>query len=633
MRSIVRLLRMASHLTGAYVAIVITGVLAALTGLAMPFIIGRATDVVVGALSGNGATTPSPITTVLWLAVALFAMDLFNTVITNVGGYLGDTTAARLRHQLSTRYYAHLLRLPQSYFDRELSGTVISRLNRSITETTQFLNGFANNFFPMLLTVFGVLVVSAFYSWPLTILLVLIYPIFTWLTALTSKRWQVLESEKNTLIDRAGGRFAEVVGQIRVVKSFAAEQRELDHFRSDYDDTVGITRRQSRFWHTMDGTRRGTLSVIFLAVYALIFVETIQGAYSVGSMVLLIQLVNMARQPVMMMSFLVDSAQRAIAGSKDYLAVMDETPEPAAGHLTLSAPGQPVRTTSDEGQPGAAAPTTPVVATGRALGPDTATPGAPAIEFDSVTFGYGDDRDVVSDVSFAVNAGDQVAIVSESGGGKSTIVSLLLGLYRPRAGRIRVFGHDISDLTREELRSAVGVVFQEPALFSGTVSENIAYGRPEADATQIERAAMEANAHSFIRGFSDAYDAVIGERGLRLSGGQKQRIAVARAMLKDAPILVLDEATSALDTKSERLVQEGLERLMTDRTSLIIAHRLSTISRVDQIITLRSGHVDEIGSPDELASTTGIYAELLALQASDSKRDRRLLQRRYGMRG
>ncbi len=249
-----------------------------------------------------------------------------------------------------------------------------------------------------------------------------------------------------------------------------------------------------------------------------------------------------------------------------------------------------------------------------------------------MTFGYGTDDDVVHDVSFTVRHGDQVAIVSESGGGKSTLVSLLLGLYRPRSGRIRLFGHDVDELSREELRSAVGVVFQEAALFSGTVAENIAYGRPQALRDEIEQAARDANAHSFVRGFGHGYDAVIGERGLRLSGGQKQRIAVARAMLKDAPILVLDEATSALDTKSERLVQEGLERLMAERTSLIIAHRLSTISRVDQIVTLRAGRVDEIGSPDELAATTGIYAELLHLQASHSKRDRRLLQRRYGIR-
>ena len=622
MRSIVRLLRMASGLTPSYVGIVVTGVAAALAGLVMPFIIGRATDVVVDALaSGTGVQA---VTTVLWLAFALFAVDLLNTAVTNIGGYLGDTTAARLRHQLSGRYYARLLRLPQSYFDNQLSGTIISRLNRSITETTQFLNSFANNFFPMLLTVFGVLAVAAFYSWPLVILLLLIYPVFTWLTALTSKKWQVWEGQKNALIDAAGGRFAEVIGQIRVVKSFASEQRELDAFDSKYVDTVDITRKQSRWWHTMDATRRGTLSIIFFAVYALIFAETITGKYSVGTMVLLIQLVNMARQPVMMMSYLVDSAQRAIAGSKDYLAVIAEPTEDGFAPLQLRShpESRPVAPEHGGGSEGAS-PTATL---------DAHRTDVPAVEFEDVVFGYGNNEDVLHGISFHIAPGEHVALVSESGGGKSTMISLLLGLYRPRSGTIRLFGEDIEKLSRDQLREAVGVVFQDTALFSGTVAENISYGRPDAPHEAMLEAANQAHVDSFVATFHDGYESVIGERGLRLSGGQKQRIAVARAMLKDAPVLVLDEATSALDTKSERLVQEGLNRLMSDRTSLIIAHRLSTISRVDRIITLRTGNIDEIGSPAELAGSGGIYAELLALQASASKQDLKLMQNRYGIR-
>ena len=178
-----------------------------------------------------------------------------------------------------------------------------------------------------------------------------------------------------------------------------------------------------------------------------------------------------------------------------------------------------------------------------------------------------------------------------------------------------------------ELRSQVGVVFQDPSLFSGTIRENLAYGRPSATEDEIVTAAKRAHAHVFISALPGGYDAEIGERGVKLSGGQKQRIAVARAMLKDAPILVLDEATSSLDSKAERLVQDGLEELMTDRTTLIIAHRLSTISSVDRIITLREGQIDEIGTPAELARTGGIYAELLALQASSTKAARKLLQR------
>jgi len=198
-------------------------------------------------------------------------------------------------------------------------------------------------------------------------------------------------------------------------------------------------------------------------------------------------------------------------------------------------------------------------------------------------------------------------------------------LYPPSRGSIRIAGTGIMDLALQDVRADIGVVFQDPSLFSGTIRENIAYATPAASDDEIIAAAKSANAHDFIARFARGYDAQIGERGLKLSGGQKQRIAIARAILKDAPILILDEATSSLDSKSERLVQEGLEHLMTDRTTLIIAHRLSTISAVDRIITLRDGRVDEIGTPEHLATTGGIYAELLALQASATKRDRRRL--------
>ena len=219
--------------------------------------------------------------------------------------------------------------------------------------------------------------------------------------------------------------------------------------------------------------------------------------------------------------------------------------------------------------------------------------------------------------------------MGESGGGKSTLVNLLLGLYHPSAGHLDVLGHRVDDLTASRLRASVGVVFQESYLFSGTIRDNIAYGKPGATEEEIVDVAKRANAHDFIEAFPDGYDTVIGERGLKLSGGQKQRVSVARAMLKDAPILVLDEATSALDTKAERAVQAGLDELMKDRTTLIIAHRLSTIADVDTIITLEAGRIDEMGSPAELAQSGGIYAELLKLTQSSSAADRRRLKK-YG---
>jgi ATP-binding cassette subfamily B protein len=231
-------------------------------------------------------------------------------------------------------------------------------------------------------------------------------------------------------------------------------------------------------------------------------------------------------------------------------------------------------------------------------------PDAPTIAFDGVSFGYDSHAEVLHDITFDMARGERLALVSESGGGKTTLVNLLLGLYSPSAGTISIAGTDTASVSLAQVRSQIGVVFQDASLFSGTVRENLSYGRP---------------------GATDADDTVIGEGGVRLSGGQKQRIAVARAMVKDAPLLVLDEATSALDSRSERLVQAGLEELMADRTSIIIAHRLSTISTVDRIITLRDGRIDEVGSPAELAETDGIYAELLALQESGTKRDKRRL--------
>lgn len=606
MRSLGKILSSTRVLWPSYVAILFTSVLITTTALLMPFIISGATDEVVDVVKAGGHTD-GHVKTIVWFAVALLVADLANTFISNIGGYIGDVAAVRMRRILSTRYFEKLLTLPQSYFDRELTGTIINRLSRNISETTQFLNMFANNFLPMLLTTFAVLIISAVYSWPLALLLLIVFPVYMYLTTLTSKRWQVLEQQKNEQFDIAGGRFAEVVGQIRVVKSFGQEKRELTSFDDRYASTVATTRVQSRYWHLMDAARRGSLNVIFFGVYAIVFVQTVRGVFTIGDMVLLIQLVNMARQPVMMMSYLVDSGQRAVAGSRDYFKVLDEMPE--RDIAALAADDAPASRASS------------ATARGSDDGRDDTV-----IEFDDATFGYDDNRAVLEHIDLSIRHGERIAFVGESGGGKTTLISLLLGLYRLREGRLSVFGRDVDETPLAQLRSDFGVVFQDSSLFSGTIRENIAYGRPDASEEEIVDAAKRANADIFIRRFDDGYDTTIGERGLKLSGGQKQRIAVARAMLKDAPILILDEATSALDTKSERLVQAGLDELMEGRTSLIIAHRLSTISTVDRIVTLRDGRIDEVGPPEELAVSGGIYAELLALQASGRKTDKKRLK-------
>lgn len=256
------------------------------TALVTPFIIKAATDEIVLQMQGQGGGAAA----LLWLAGGLLLVELVNTAVANVGGYLGDVMSVKLRAILSSRYYAKMLTLPQRFFDGQLTGTVINRLTRSITETSQFFQMFANTFLPLLLTVLAVLIVTATYSVWLAVLLVVIYPIFMWLTALTSKHWQPLEQQKNQHFDIAGGRFAEAIGQIRVVKSFTAELRELRVFNERHVRTVEVTHGQSRYWHLMDVARRGAFAFIFFGIYAIIFTSTASGAFSLGAMVLLIQL-------------------------------------------------------------------------------------------------------------------------------------------------------------------------------------------------------------------------------------------------------------------------------------------------------------------------------------------------------
>ena len=595
MRSLYRITTTARELWPLYLGIVLGAIVTAATALLMPFAIARATDTVVAMVAGTGGS----IATLVWLATALLALSLANSAISNLTGYWGDVMATRLRAILSRRYFEKLLRLPQRYFDNELTGTIISRLNRSITSITDFLNMFANSFFPTLITLGAVLVITLFYSPWLALLLVVIYPTFIWLTALTSKKWQVWEHRKNEHYDIAGGRFAEVVGQMRVVKSFVTERSELRAFGAHFDDAVGLTAEQSAYWHRMDLARRAVLDVVFFGVYLLVFVQTARGDYTVGTMVMLLQLVNMAKMPVTSMSYYLDTAQRAIAGSREYFSAMAQPEEP---HNPLL-PQQTAATIawSDEN---------------------------PVIDFDRVSFGYGDTTDVVlKDVSLAIDRGERVAFVGESGGGKTTLVNLIMKLYSVTDGVLRVHGQSVDEVPTEALRREVGVVFQDASLFSGTIRENLAYGLDGVTDEQLEAAATRANAMGFVDKLKDGFDTQIGERGIKLSGGQKQRLAVARALLKDAPILILDEATSSLDTKSERAVQAGLDELMEGRTTLIVAHRLSTISSVDRIVTLRDGRIDEVGSPEELATTGGIYAELLALQGSTAKADKAKLLR------
>ena len=521
--------------------------------------------------------TKANLSYVLWVALGIFVLDLLSTVFSNVSGYFGDQMSTKLYRLLGVRYYEHLLTLPQEYFDTELSGKIINVQNRSITQITNFMNMLSNNFLQFIFSTFFALVIVAYYSWPVALMLFSLYPIYLFLTFRTSNIWQGYQHKKNHRSDIATGRFGESISQVKVVKSFIQESRELVFYKKQMNEVVAINKPQSKYWHKRDTQRRIILNVIFFAVYAFIFSQAVEGKFTPGEAVALILYAMQIRIPIFTISFLVDNTQRAIADSKDYFEIMTLEPRIAdkddASILKVN-----------KGE----------------------------ILFENVSFAY-DKKDVLKNISFEITPDTKIALVGESGEGKTTLTNLLIRLYEPQSGSITIDGQNILNVTQKSLRENIGVVFQDPALFSGTIYENISYANDKATEEEVIAAAKAANAHEFIEKFEKQYQTQIGEKGLKLSGGQKQRIAIARALLKNAPILILDEATSSLDSRSEGLVQEALDRLMQGRTTVIIAHRLTTIAHVDKIITLRNGKVDEIGTPADLAKTSGIYSQLLAI--------------------
>lgn len=581
MKDITKIIRYSWSLKRYYIAIAVMVVVVSLLNQASPFISKFLVDDIVKRGTGHFVAAEQ----FVFLLALLFVIWMAVSLISNIQGFYGDLLGAKLNTLLSQRYFDHLLTLPLEYYDNEITGKITARLERSIATISNLMQAFANNFIGFFLTSFITLVILARYSWPIAIMLAVLFPLYIWMTTLSSRSWQKKQQGINKDVDEANGRFIEAIGQIRVVKSFAQEVAESRFFAGKRRSIEGQTRTQSVEWHNYDVIRRLSLNVVFFGIYSIIIWQALHGHFgpiqqSVGTVVLLLQLTEQAQMPLFASSFIVDNIQRAVAGSKDFFSIMEVEAK--------------IQNAADAGE----------LAIKHAK-----------VEYANVDFGYDGGKNVLHDISFTIEPGTKLALVGESGQGKTTIANLLLRFYDTAGGDILVDGTSIKAVTQESLRRQIAVVFQEPALFSGTVADNITYGQARTNKDAMIEAAQAANALDFINKLPQGFDTQIGERGVKLSGGQKQRIAIARAILKDAPILILDEATSSLDSRAEREVQDALDHLMQERTTMIIAHRLSTIASVDAIVTLKDGRIDEIGSPAELAKTEGIYAELLELQA------------------
>ncbi|WP_255428279.1 ABC transporter ATP-binding protein [Ramlibacter cellulosilyticus] len=487
---------------------------------------------------------------------------------------------------LRERVTARLHQLPLTYHQQHTVGGTVSRVNTSIDGFVSAVGDLAFNALPAAAYLALALAALTQLDWRLALAVCAFAP----LPALIGMR----AAREQTRRDRAlldhwtatFGRWTEVLAGIRTVKGFAMERAEERRFLAAVaqgNQRVTQGARTDARTASLQGLSAAAarLSVATLGAWLVL-----RGHGTVGTLVAALQYVGGLFGPIQGLTNVYATVRRAGVSLETVSSILD-APDPLAD------------------QPGAQ---------------DLAVT-AGGVTFESVSFAYGDGRPVLRDVNLAVRPGETVALVGPSGCGKTTLVSLLERLHAPTAGRILVDGVDIRSCTRQSLRRQVGTVMQDVHLFNDTILANITYGAPGATREQAEEAARAANAHEFIERLAQGYDTVVGERGAGLSGGQKQRIAIARALLKNPPILVLDEATSALDNESEALVQAALDRLTQGRTTLVVAHRLSTVMDADRIVVLRGGRVEAIGTHEELLAQGGYYARLFARHTRSGVRE------------
>ncbi|WP_336800754.1 ABC transporter ATP-binding protein [Kaistia sp. MMO-174] len=485
------------------------------------------------------------------------------------------------------RWLNHLHVIGQSYsfFQNDFSGRIVTKIVQTGSALTQSITQVIDA-----LWVISVFVVSALFIFA-DVSLLMAVPLAIWVVALGTlayffvprvRKRAAAASEARSLLT---GKLADIYGNIQTVKLFARDGREEETARNAIAEQTGRMLDQNRLLTTLSILMQFTNAALIGATGAAAVVLWMRGSISAGetavALGLVMRLTVMSGRVMMTLTGLFDNVGTVEDGMRTIARPHGLTDQPDAPQLIVS-----------KGE----------------------------IAFDDVVFGYGGKVPVLRGVSLVVKPGERIGLVGRSGAGKTTMVSLLLRLYDLEGGAIRIDGQDISTVTQGSLRAAVGVVTQDTALLNRSVRDNIRYGRPDADDAAVRRAARQAAADGFIEGLADprgrtGYDAHVGERGVKLSGGQRQRIAIARVLLKDAPILVLDEATSALDSEIEAVIQEQLEGLMEDKTVIAIAHRLSTIAAMDRLVVMDEGRIVETGTHQELLAAQGLYASLWARQS------------------
>ncbi len=530
-----------------------------------------------------GITGGDKLAIVKFAALAALAIAVFGAVTSYAEKSLTTSAAQWVMHDLRRTLYSHIQKLSLSFHDQKQTGDLLSRVTSDIDSIQTFIASGLLGSIINSMTLIGIVGVMFYVNWRFTLIALSIAPALFFVVYRYTHRIKQASREVRKKEGEMVSVMEEVLSSMRVVKAFAREDYEQRRLEEESLESVEMALRARK----LKALLAPMVEIIVACGTALVLWfgarMVVNGSLSAGSLVLFITYLGKMYKPMQELSKMTDAYAKAAVGYERVREVLETERE------VRDLPGAK-KVTALRGE----------------------------VEFEDVEFCYEPQQSVLRNVSFHVEPGQVLALVGPTGAGKSTIVSLLARFYDPTKGVVKIDGTDIRQFQQESLRQQISFVLQETLLFHGPIWQNIAYGKPEATRQEILKAARVANADEFIQKLPDSYNTILGERGVTLSGGQRQRLAIARAVIRNSPILILDEPSSGLDAASEKLVFEALDRLMEGKTSIVIAHRLSTIQRADMILVVKDGTIAERGTHEELIRRDGLYAELYRIQFESS---------------